>query len=502
VVGITADLESVNELTAFTTAVSNHYLFRMFLHLVEEAPDFLDRPPTFEPKLAERWEWSDDHLALTFHLRDDVVWTDGTPVTAEDVRWTWQAQVHPDVAWEGDYAKRGIRDVEVLDPHTVRFHFTQVYPAQLLHANEGVILPKHAWSQLPFSQWRQSARWFADHLVTNGPFRLESWKPGQELVLGRNERYYEEGLPKLDRVVFRVVPDQSSLLTQLLSGELDFVSGISPEDAPEVESAPHLELVDYWSIGFIFFAWNNRTPYFEDVRVRQALTLALDRFSMVDGLWGPFARVGVSPIISTVWAHNSSLEPWPYNPARARELLAEAGWKDTDGDGLLDRNGRPFRFEMLVHSGNRQRQDAVVMAQEQLRPLGIQLQVKLLDFNAFVAEITAGTYDACIAGLNMGTDLELRYLLHTSEIDSGLNYAHYSNPEVDRLLDETYRQREPADMKPYLDRIQEIIHHDQPLTFLWESKRLNAVNKRLRGAKPHFLSPFANLEEWWIEPAP
>lgn len=502
VLGYVTDLGSVNELTAYTTAVNNDLLFRMFLHLMEESPDFTDSPPTFRPRLAESWDWSDDRLSITFHLRDDVVWSDGVPVTAEDVRFTWRAQTHPDVAWEGAFMKRNIRDVEVVDPHTVRFHFTHVDPAQLVHVNEGVILPRHAWGELPFSEWRRAGRWFQDRLVTNGPFLLESWRQGEEIVLKKNPRYYEEGLPRLERVVVRIVPDQATLTARLLAGALDFATGISAEDAERVKASPRLELIDYWSITYIFVAWNSRNPLFEEARVRRALTMALDRQAMVDTLWGEYAQVATSPVLATVWAHNDAIEPWPFDPQRARELLTEAGWEDRDGDGVRERDGKPFRFELLVHSGNRQRQDAAVMIQQQLLDVGLDVELRLVDFGTFVTFVSEGSFDASVAGLTMSTDLDLRYLLHSDQTDSGLNYAHYANPEVDRLIEEANRQRTAEEMKPYLDRIQVHVHQDQPLTFLWQSKRLNAINRQVRGAEPNLLSPLFNLREWWIEPAP
>lgn len=500
-VGVATDIGGVNELTAYTTTTNSDILYRLFLHLLEEQPDFTEHPPSFAPRLAESWEFSEDRKTLTFHLRDDVRWSDGVPVTAEDVRFSWKAQTHPEVAWEASYFKDFIADVEVVDPHTVRFHYTRIYPAQLLHANEGMILPKHVWGQIPFSEWRQSARFFRENMVTDGPYQLASWKPGEEIVLVANEDYYEEGLPRIGKVVFRIVPDQTALMTQLLSGAVDFVSGISPEDAERVAATPNLELVDYWSIGYIFIAWNNDNPLFSSVRVRQALTLAIDRFEMIETLWGEHAQLTTSPIVPAVWAHNDAIEPWPYDPKRARRLLAEAGWRDRDGDGVLENtDGRPFRFEILVHSGNRERRNAAIMAQQQLAEIGIEMRPRLLDFTAFVVEVNQGTFDACITGMSMGTDLDLQYFFHSKQMDGGLNYARYSNPQVDELLEQANRQRRPEQMKPYLDEIQRLLHHDQPITFLWNSKRLTAINKRIRGAEPNILSPFDNLREWWLEP--
>ncbi len=170
VTGWTAEPRRGQRLILPASQMNSEVQYRMFLHLVEEQPDFQDHPPTFKPLLAKSYEWSADHKILTFRLREDVVWSDGVPVTAEDVRWTWQAQIHPDVAWEGADSKRWITDVEVVDPHTVRFHFERAYAKQLLDANECPILPKHAWEKLPFSQWRQNNDWFRQHLVVDGPF--------------------------------------------------------------------------------------------------------------------------------------------------------------------------------------------------------------------------------------------------------------------------------------------------------------------------------------------
>ena len=500
--GYLADITGVNELIGNSTTLTDQILFRIFLHLLEEQPDFTDHPPTFAPRLAHSYEWSEDHKVLTFHLRDDVFWTDGVPVTAADVRWTWQAQIDPEVAWEASYFKNSISDVEVVDPLTVRFHFTRVYPGQLLHANEGVILPSHVWSQLPFSKWRSNAAWFHEHLVTDGPFKLESWKADQEILLVRNDDYYEkdQGVPYLDRAVFRIIPDQTSQMAQLRAGSLDFISNLPPDDAEEIKRTPGLVLNDYWGTAFIFITWNTESPLFSDPKVRLALTLGIDREGLVEGLWGQYARTTASPIVDIIWAHNDDLKPWPYDPERARRLLAEAGWADTDGDGIVDRNGRPFRFEILNHTGNRQREDATIIAQRQLREIGVDARPRLLDFGTFTTAVPKGQYEAAVEGVTMSTDLNLQFLFHSGQIGVGFNHSRYRNAEVDRLIEEANRQREPEEMAPYLMRIQEIIHQEQPITLLWYSERLNAHSDKVRGVQGNLLSQWSGLRYWWLAP--
>jgi peptide/nickel transport system substrate-binding protein len=490
----------INELIAPSSQVTNELLFRVFLHLFEEQPDFEKHPPTMKPQLVKTSEWADGQKTLILHLRDDVVWSDGVPVTAEDVRWSWQAQINPDVAWDSADHKRRITDVEVVDPHTVRMRFTQMYAKQLLDANEGVILPKHAWERLPFSQWRQGGEWFKAHAVADGPFILASWQTGQQIVLRRNDRYYEKGLPYLDRVVMRTTPDQASLLAQLLNGELDFVPQIAPGDAKQVQANPELELIPYWFNLYVGVDWNTESPLFSDPEVRQALAMAIDRQTIVDTVLGPYGRVGNSPILTSVWAHDKSLKPWPYDPARARAILAAKGWKDTDGDGVLDRGGKPFAFELLTNAGNKPRADATVMIQDQLRKVGIRVEPRQLEFNTLVSQTAEGKYDAFISGQSVDTSLDMTESFHSRSIAGGSNLTRYRNPELDRLLETAAGQPDMPAEKPYLEKIQQILHRDQPITVLWESVRLTAVKKRLRNVKPTMQSSFFNLKEWWLAP--
>jgi peptide/nickel transport system substrate-binding protein len=499
VVGWNSDITGVNELIFPTNNLTDEVLFKIFLHLLQEQPDFERHPPTFAPQLARSYDWSPDHKILTFHLRDDVVWSDGVPVTAEDVRWTWQAEIDRSVSWEASYMKASITDVEVVDPHTARFHFSHVYAKQLLDANEAVILPKHAWSQLPFDQWRKNADWFRQHLVVDGPFTLASWTPQQELVLARNERYFDRSRPYLDRVVIRVVPNQGSLATQLFSGALDFVPQVSPGDADRIKKDPRLNLVAYWFRLIVAVAWNNERPPFDDPEVRRALTLGIDRKAIVETLFGPYGRIATSPYVAGVWAHNHAA-PLPYDPKKAREILAARGFKDSDGDGVLDRNGKPFTFELTSNAGNRQRNDAAVMIQDQLKKIGIRAAPRVLEFNTLVSQLDVGNYDATITGLGMDTSLDLTGNFAAASIKDGSNYARYKSPEFDRLIAQAMSRPDILDSRADLVRIQEILYRDQPYTFLWESQRLNGINRRVRGAKPNVLFSLINLEDWWVEP--
>lgn len=503
VTGWGAEPSGVNEYITPSTNATNEVLFLIFRHLLEEQPDFFTGPPSLTPQLATSYEWSDDHKTLTFHLRKDAVWSDGVPLTAEDVRWSWQAQMDPDVAWDSAYMKAEITDVEAVDPHTVRFHFRRAYAKQILDANEGVILPRHVWSKLPFSKWRESADWFKQNLVTAGPFKIHSWTPQQELVLARNDRYYEKDRPYLDRVVMRFLPDPSTQMTQLLNGELDFVFQIAPSDAQRILAAPHLQLVPFWSNLSVVVTWNLTDPLFSDPEVRRALTLALDRQAIVETILGRYGRVGSSPIVSDVWAHDRSIKPLPYDPAEARRILAAKGWRDSNGDGILDRNGKPFAFEISTNTNNQQRADSLVMIQDQLKKVGIQATPRILEFNTLTAQTNSGDFQAAVVGFVMDTSLDLTGNYQSRAIPpNGSNSMRYANPEVDRLMDEVAAAPDLRAVLTQIHALERIIVRDQPVTFLWESQRLAVVSKRTHDANPNQLRGFFNLKDWWVEPRP
>lgn len=500
VVGSIADLEGVNELIIPSSRVFLNIGYQMFLHLVKEQPDFEEHPSTFAPALAESWEWSDDHLELTFRLRDDIVWSDGVPVTAEDVRFTWQAQTSPEVAWNNAFIKEAIEDVEVVDPRTVRFHFSRVSPSQLMDANDGVILPKHAWGELPFSEWRTNTDFFTENMVVNGPFALERWVPQEEVVLVRNERYHEEGQPYLDRVVFRMIPERSNQVAQLLAGNLHVVVQLPITDLERVEQSGEARSEPYWHRLFSHVVWNTESPLFSDRRVRQALTLAMDREQIVDTLWGEFGRVSDSFIVRNNWAHDDSLEPWPHDPERARRMLAEAGWSDSDGDGVIDKDGLPFRFEVLTNQGNEERLDAVVMIKDQLSRVGIEVEVRSMEWNAMTDRLYDHDFESAISAWGMPTTLNPRYAFHSESMNGAENFSSYSNPELDALIEEFERLPTLEEGEDLLHRMQQIVHRDLPMTFLWESQRIVGVSNRLHDLNPNLIGIFWFLEQAWLEP--
>lgn len=497
-----ADLTGLNELLSPATPIHTGLLYYgLFLQLLEEQANYESGPAPMKPRLAESWEFSPDRKLLTFKLRPGMIWSDGQPITADDVAFTFEAQRAPEIGWHMAESKSRIDRVEVVDPLTVRFHFKEVYSTQLIDANEGVILPKHLWAQVPFSEWRARSTFFDQNIVYSGPFKVESWKPQERIVLVRNDKYFEPGVPKVDRVVVEVVPDEATQLSLLRSGKVDAIENVLPQNVAELKNHPQIDLLTHIPRTYFNIIWNTSRPLLSEKEVRQALTLAIDRQAIVDGIHFGYAKIASSPYPSSFWVRKKDLQPWPFDPERAKALLASRGFKDTDGDGVLERGGQRFEIELMAPAENSIRRNIALLVQQQLKNVGIAVTPRIVEFNAMLDPIKKHEFDGVVSGLAIATNLSLFDTFHTKGKDS-FNWGLYSNPEVDQLIEKIDAAIDPRTVKAEFDRVQDILHEDQPVTFTYESLRISAASKRVKNIDPNSISFFFNLRNWEVAEKP
>ncbi len=494
VIGVLADIQNWNPYLT-ETKFSEDLLALVYPSLAVEMADYHDHPPTFAPAIAQSWDFSTNGLDLTFHLRRDLVWSDGEPVTADDVVYTWQAQTSEDVGWYGAYTKDFIESVEKIDGHTVRFRFSQMYPYRLMDANEGLILPSHAWKDIPFKDWH-STSWLP-HVVGAGPFVPVNHVPQQDITLAANTNYRMGTSANISRVVWRVVPDQLSLMTQLLAGEFDFINSLAPEEAHRIETNPDLRLVDISHRGYTHICWNTSRPELADPRVRRALGMAINRQTVIDTVYRGFARPSMGPILSTMWAFDDTLGPLPYDPQSAAALLSRAGWHDNDGDGTVEKDGQPLTLELLTNAENHMRQDICMLAARDLRAIGVDATPRTVEWGTFLSRLRDGDFDGAVNRWVEPTQIDLEDVWHTTpEGLESSNYGRYSNDRVDRLIEEVTEIRDINLQKELYRQIQQLIVADQPYTFLVEGRKLRAINTHLRGSIQNDATPYFNLEAW------
>jgi peptide/nickel transport system substrate-binding protein len=485
VLGSISDVDSWNEYRSHQWFAVN-LLRRMFLRLALEPGTPDAGPNAFTPVLAESWTFAEDGLSLTFRLRE-ATWSDGRPITAEDVRFTWMAQTSEDVAWVGAEGKEHITDVEVIDPRTATFHFDLGYPYQLADAVDGGIIPKHVFGEIPFDQWA-SHDW-SQVSIASGPFMLESHRAGVETVLVRNPRYYAEGFPLADRIVVRYVPDIGNLLTQVLSGDIDYVENVPPRDASRLAQNPDVTLIPFDYPSYDYLGWNGNRPPFGDAELRRALALAIDCEALVEDLLYGFGLVSNGPLPSSWWGAARDIAPLPYDPDEARRILAEKGYDGSTAEKTLE-------VEMLTNSGNRLREDMLVKIQEQLSKVGVRVQVRPMEMRAMREKVTGGDYDVYLGGWVFSGRVDLSVFFQSG---APYNVVGYSSEEVDRLFAELDGCSDWDTMAPLLRQVQQRIHEDQPYTFLYEPRRIAAHGPRIAGVKIDIPSAsLARLERFWV----
>lgn len=495
VIGILSEPKTLNPLVV-TSAQTQDIVELLFLKLLTEEGDFLH----FKPRLASGWSFSPDSLAITFDLRDDVFWHDGERVTASDVRFTWELQRDPRVAWASRSIKDRITDVEVIDDQTVSFHFATRYPYQLHDANDGVILPRHVLGGVPPDSIRGSD--FGRHPVGNGPYRFGLWIPGQYIELERNPDYYEKGQPYLGRVGVRIVPDMTNLVNQLKAGEVDCLESIPIDALAELESQyPKVRIYHYLSREMAFVVWNLEDDLFADREIRRALAMAIDAREIIETLWRGMADVSDSPMHPMIWAHKPDIETIPFDPDRARAVFAEHGWRDSDNDGVLDKNGQPFEFDMTTNQGIQVRADVIIMVQEYLRRVGIKVNARVLEWNTFISGIISGEFDSCVLGWRVDTRADLTRFWHSSATPpDGFNASRYANEEADALMEQAKNTLDFNEARELWYRCQRIIYEDQPIFFLAVPHEVVGLRRDICGVEPTAYSFFVNLPEWYVDP--
>jgi peptide/nickel transport system substrate-binding protein len=449
--------------------------------------------------LAESWEISGDGLAITFRLRRNVRWHDGKPFTAHDVLYTYRVTVDPKTptAYAGDFLK--VKKAEVLDDHTFRATYDKPFAPALMSWSVG-ILPRHLLEGRDITTSP-----LGRHPVGTGPYRFKEWVTGQKIVLVSNPDYFE-GQPYIDGYVLRIIPDTATMFLELRANGIDRM-GLTPlQYTRQTENNLFRENYRkhrYLSFAYTYMGYNLKNPLFADKRVRQALAHAVNREEIIDGVLLGLGKPATGPYKPGTWAYNPKVRTYPYDPAKARALLAEAGWRDADGDGMLERDGKPFTFEIITNQGNEIRAKCAEIIQRRLAEIGIRVKIRVIEWAAFVNDfINRRKFDATILGWTIPMEPDLYDVWHSSKTGpQELNFISYRNDEVDALI---VRARETFDQplrKRCYDRIQEILAEEQPYMFLYVPDALPIIHARFRGVEVAPLGIGWNFIRWYVPKA-
>jgi peptide/nickel transport system substrate-binding protein len=494
VVGVLTDFQTFNPVTNTSLTTMEVMWDMLFTPLVQ-----FDGDLNVQPHLAESWELSD--TAVTFRLRNDVRWHDGQPVTADDVKFTFDLAKDPATAsLLGAAYINMVQSATVIDPHTIHFRFIAPH-AQALENFWWPPMPRHLLGNVTAADLGQAQ--YNNQPVGSGPFRFVSWDRGQRLTVEANPDFPAGlgGRPNLDRVVFRIIPEQTTMVTELLSGSADLIAyGLQPDQARQLEGQRGVHLEHFPSRSFTYIGWNNQRPQFNDPRVRRALAMAMNRPHLIEGLLHGYAEPasGMVPPWSPMY---EDIDPLPYDPATARQLLAEAGWQDTNADGIVDRGGQPLRFTLLVNAANRMHQDLATVLQRQWREIGADVQIQTVEFQTMLRQHRARDYDAVISGWTLDTfkvDPTPLFSCEEARKEQSANRAGYCNPRADQLMQQGLRTTDPGQARGVWSEFSRILQQDQPITFLFWTEDLAGIGRRIQNVEMDVRSKLVNAHEWWI----
>jgi peptide/nickel transport system substrate-binding protein len=509
-----ADAENLNPILSSDSASGNVSAL-IFPGLVGQDPFTGELTP--EGALAESWSSSDDGLVWTFKLRQNVKWSDGDPVDAADFKFTYDAIASDKVETPRKDFLEGVKSIETPDPYTVVVTYDKVNCKALSNLGSP-LLPSHLYAA-DFSDIMENPMNEAPK-VSAGPLLFNSWTRDDSLTLQRNPDYWE-GAPYMDGMIFKVIPDTGTQLAQIQSGELDTMA-LDPAQLETAKAIPDTTIFNFQDDGYDYIALNlanpenpqpgrdadgklieqDPHPILSDVKVRQAIAHSLDYQTIIDQVYlGQGYQIGSNVLPAISWAYDPTVQPFDYNLDTAKGLLDEAGWTDSDGDGIRDKDGKKLSLSLITNAGNNVREDLGALVQDQLKQVGIEVNFEAIDFGVLVERLLGQKFDMVIIGwTGTGTDPDDSNLWSTAfdTPDSGFNFVSYQNQRVDELLEQGLAVVGcgTAERAPYYKEIQKIIHDDVPYVFISGGVGNTLYSTKWQGIKPGPWSFYYNVHQW------
>ncbi len=455
-----------------------------------------DKDLRIEAYAAKSYSLEENGTLLRFELHEGIQWEDGVELTADDVEFTWKIVTDPNTA--SPYAEDLLQVKEFRK--TGKYSFEVRYAAYFsgaLTAWMGAILPKHI---LEGQDLRKTT--FSRKPMGAGPYRLKSWVAGSSITLTASPTYFK-GMPNIQEIVFRIIPDISTMFLETRAGKLDMMN-LTPQQYLRQTKGKfwdeNYSKYRYLASSYLFLGFNMLHPFFKDVLVRRAISHAIDREGIVKGVLMGEGIASFGPYKPGSFVYHQELAPPKHDVALAKELLRKAGFADSNGDGIIDRDGKSFDFTILTNQGNEQRMLTAIVIQSQLKAVGIKAQIRTVEWAAFIKEfVDTGRFDAVILAWTMTPDPDLYDIWHSSKAKpGGLNFTRFTHPELDKILEEGRSTPDMHKRRELYLRLQELLAEEQPYCFLFVPYSLPVVHKRFQGIKPELAGIMYNFEKWWV----
>lgn len=482
------NLKTITPLVS-TDAYASNIQSYVLESLITRNPDNLE----WEGLIAKSWKVSEDGLVINFQLRDDVSFSDGESLTAEDVVFTFDFIMTEAIQAPRDRAYlEKIKNVKANGKYEVVFTFKEPYFEALSLAGGMSILPKHFYAT--YLKEPQKFNESKGLLLGSGPYKLidpKNWTPDKgNIELVRNERYWGDVQPSYNRILWKIIQNDSARLTTYRNGDIDTYSARPVEyqelkkDAQIIAKSQNFEYMPP-VVGYSYIGWNQqragKPTRFADKRVRQAMTYLTDVSRVIKDVFLDYAEPAVSPFGETSKQHDNALQPYTFNLDKAKALLKEAGYEDRNGDGVLeDMEGKPFEFKLTYLESNEDTKRMVLLLKDLYARAGVRLIPFPQEWPVMLENLDKKDFEAITLGWTSGIETDLYQIFHSAQaISNGDNYISYKNPELDKLIVEARRTVDEGKRMPLWQQAERILYEDQPYTFLMRRKSLLFVDKRI-----------------------
>jgi len=514
IIGIGSDVQTFNP--AFAVSLTEGNISELFyLGLVgynwNEAKGAIEPYPL----LAERWEWNGDSTSVYVKINVNAKWSDGTDLSADDVLFTYDVYSDPIVQSKffgtfecfelnKDQSIDLKKTFEVISPKEIRINFKKSAVPSTFNFDLP-LLPKHIFSSVNRKDLSGSELNLKP--VGSGPYEIAEWNKNQYIKLKLNPKSFLAEKGSIGELIFKVVPDYNSRIIQLKKNEIDFAEELKWDDLKDLKGNKNLAVSTVWGRDYDYIGLNNidcdkfekgvidGNRLFADSLVRKAIAIAIDRDMIVAEFLGGYGKTAVTPVAPIFKSIiDTTVKAYKYSPKTAKELLEKAGWKDSNNDGVIDKNGKPFSFHLAIQGGNKTRSEIATIVKDNLKQAGIEVVVDSFEPSVFVEKMFGRKFDAFISGWQVPMPVDLKPYWNSDLKNNPANTVGYRNRKVDQMLEKMRSRISVSELKNYYYDFQKVIYNEVPAVFLFWSYKIIAFNKRL--SNPDF-TPLGTIHYCW-----
>jgi len=476
---------------------SNDTISARLVGMIFDSLVTIDESLQVRPELAKSWDIKKDdegRVVYVFYLRENVLWHDGKKFSADDVIFTFSAIMDPDTESVKRSKYKGmVKKVTALNSHTVEVVLFKNVVSSIANLNFKII-PKHKFKSTSITRKLP----FTRKPIGTGPYKVTRWLGNQMVMLSGNNNYFK-GKPSLQQIIMRIMPDRSVMTAELETGGVDMIIKLAQGDIQRFCANREFKVYSYPEMSYVFFAFNMKNSFLNNINIRKAITLAANRRGMLKAIYNNRGQIISGPFTPLSWAYNPLVRPMPYDPKKAIEILKNEGLRDTDGDGYLEKGGENIEINLKCYSGYETTVQRCIIFQQNMQKIGLKVKLIFREWSTFIKEIfEEQDFDMTTLSWKLGVDPDIFAIFHSSQIGKGKNnFVSYDNQIVDKLLETGRMNSEYKKRMAIYHKIHRVIANDYPYIFGWTEEVNTPIRTTFHGVRKNPVNILKSINEWY-----